>query len=111
MQIRLTSVFGIAAAILAAGMLLSIAQAQEKESKKSSKPEVTVTGCLEQGSGEGQFGITGEDGKKYDLSSGRVPLKNHIGHKVIVKGVKRGEQGETAQVRVMSLKMVSKTCQ
>jgi hypothetical protein len=45
------------------------------------------------------------------VTSARVPLKNHVGHKVTINGVKRGEQGDVAYVRVMSLKIVSKTCQ
>jgi hypothetical protein len=112
MRISFNRLFSVVVLVLG---LLAAASAQEaqapEKSKKGSKPTVSVTGCLEQGQGADMFSMTGEDGKKYDLSSGRIPLKNHVGHKVTVKGIQRSESGETAQVRVMSLKMVSKTCQ
>jgi hypothetical protein len=115
MQISFIRMFQVISAVLVVGLALSAAspqeaQAPEKEAKKKN-PSVTVSGCLQQGQGADTFSITGEDGKKYDLSSGRVPLKNHVGHKVTVKGVQRSKQDDTAQVRVMSLKMVSKTCE
>lgn len=109
MQSKFVGVFPILAAILAASMFLTVAQSQANEPKESKN--ITVTGCLEQGAGADQFNITDEGGKKYAVTSARVPLKNHVGHKVTVKGVKRGEQGDFVHVRVMSLEMVSKTCQ
>jgi hypothetical protein len=109
MQSKFAGVFSVLAAVLATSMFLSVVQAQAKEPKQSK--EVTLTGCLERGTGADQFNITDESGKKYAVTSARVPLKNHVGHKVTLNGVRRGEQGDITQVRVMGLKMVSKTCQ
>jgi cell division protein FtsI/penicillin-binding protein 2 len=109
MQSKFVGVFPILAALLAASMFLTVAQSQAKEPKESKN--ITVTGCLEQGAAADQFNITDENGKKYAVTSGRVPLKNHVGHKVSLNGVKRGEEAGTTIVRVMGLKMVGKTCQ
>jgi len=109
MQIKFVGVFSALTAVLATSMFLTVVQAEEKEPKQSK--EITVTGCLEQGTGADQFNITDENGKKYAVTSGRVPLKNHVGHKVTLNGVKRGEDADIMHVRVMGLKMVSKTCQ
>lgn len=109
MQSKFVRVFCVLGGVLAATTLLTAVHAQETKAKESK--DITVTGCLEQGSGATQFNITDESGKKYAVTSARVPLKNHVGHKVTVKGVKRGEAAEIAHVRVMSLEMVSKTCQ
>jgi hypothetical protein len=109
MQSKFVGVFSIQTAVLAASMFLIVIQAQAKEPKQSK--DITVTGCLEQGAGADQFNITGEGGKKYAVTSARVPLKNHVGHKVTINGVKRGEQADIVHVRAMGLKMVSKTCQ
>ena len=109
MQSKFVRVFCVLGGVLAATMLLPAVHAQEKEPKESK--DITVTGCLEQGSGATQFNITDESGKKYAVTSGRVPLKNHVGHKVTLNGVKRGEEADITHVRVMGLKMVSKTCQ
>ena len=109
MKSKFIGAFSVLAAVLAASMFLAMVEAQAKEPKQSKN--ITVTGCLEQGTGADQFSITDESGKKYAVTSARVPLKNHVGQKVTVKGVKRGEQADVAHVRVMSLEMVSKTCQ
>jgi uncharacterized protein YdeI (BOF family) len=109
MKSKFIGAFSVLAAILGASMFLTVAESQAKEPKQSKN--VTVTGCLEQGAGADQFNITDENGKKFAVTSARVPLKNHVGHKVTINGVKRGEQGDFAHVRVMSLKIVSKTCQ
>jgi hypothetical protein len=109
MQSKFVGVISILAVLLAANMFLTLVQAQAKEPKPSK--DITVTGCLEQGTSANQFNITDEGGKKYAVTSARVPLKNHVGHKVILNGVKRGEEAGTTIVRVMGLKMVSKTCQ
>ena len=109
MQSKFGGVFSILTSMVVVGMFLTLVQAQAKEPKQSK--DVTVTGCLEQGTGADQFTITDENGKKYAVTSARVPLKNHVGHKVTVKGLKRGEQADITHVRVMSLEMVSKACQ
>jgi hypothetical protein len=69
-----------------------------------------------------EFSITGEDGKVWGLRSSAVKLDGHLGHKVTVSGLithesKAGEtktktapKEESGDLRVTSLKMVSKTC-
>lgn len=91
--------------------------------QKGSKPanSVTVTGCLQKGDEAGEFAITGENGKNYELVSRSVKLSEHAGHKVSVTGTLIGEEKEENQkkeegegwsgkIRVSSLKMVSETC-
>jgi len=109
MQSKFSRVFSVLATVLATSVFLNVIQAQAKEPKQSK--DITVTGCLEQGTSADQFAITDENGKKYAVTSARVPLKNHLGHKVTINGVKRGEQADIAHIRAMGLKMVSKTCQ
>jgi opacity protein-like surface antigen len=100
--------------------------AQEKRQPKPASPETTVTGCLQKGDEQGEFAITGEDGKSWDLHSTAVKLDEHIGHKVTVAGTitreskaeekKEGEvekasgKQEYGDLRVTSLKMISTTC-
>jgi hypothetical protein len=79
MQSKFSRLFSVLAAVLAANVFLTMIQAQAKEPKPSK--EVTVTGCLEQGTGADQFNITDENGKKYAVSSARVPLKITSGTK------------------------------
>jgi hypothetical protein len=102
------------------------AVAQEKQEQKPASPETTVTGCLQKGDEPGEFAITGEDGKSWDLHSTAVKLNEHISHKVTVTGTitreskaeekKEGEvenasgKREYGDLRVTSLKMVSTTC-
>lgn len=114
MQSRFCTAVSFLAAILAVGLILFVAQAQQTESKPKT---VTVTGCLQNGDEANEYAITGEDGKKYELTSKQVTLKDHVGHKVTVTGTVRREreadeskEGWAGQVRVTNLKMVSETC-
>jgi len=97
--------------------------------KPSTAPK-TVTGCLQKGHEVGEFSITGEDGKAWELSSKTVKLDEHVGHQVTVTGSahreskaqKKAEEKKEGQVenaaakeeygdlRVTDLKMVSETC-
>jgi hypothetical protein len=97
-----------------------------QEQQKPASPETSVTGCLQKGDEPGEVSITGEDGRSWELHSTAVKLDEHIGHKVIVTGTitreSRAEEKKEGQVekaagkeeygdlRVSSLKMVSKTC-
>jgi hypothetical protein len=97
-----------------------------QEPQKPASPETTVTGCLQKGDEPGEVSIMGEDGRNWDLHSTAVKLDQHIGHKVTVTGTmtreskaeekKEGEvenasgKREYGDLRVTSLKMVSKTC-
>jgi len=88
--------------------------------------ETTVTGCLQKGDEPGAVSIIGEDGRNWELHSTSVKFDDHIGHKVTVTGTvtreskaqekKEGQvekaagKEEYADLRISSLKMVSKTC-
>jgi hypothetical protein len=102
--------------------------AQEKQEKKAEKAAhtQTVTGCLQKGDEAGEFSITGEDGKTWELHSTSVKLDQHLGHKVTVTGSttqeskaeekkegqveKASSKQEYADLDVTSLKMVSDSC-
>jgi hypothetical protein len=95
--------------------------------EKSTSGKTTVTGCLQKGDENGEYSITGEDGKMYGLRSKTVKLSEHVGHKVTVTGTLRAESAEkekgeaeehekkeaaeAGDIRVTSLKMVSDKCQ
>ena len=99
---------------------------QEKQARKLATQTKTITGCLQKGYEPDEFSITGEDGKVWGLRSSAVKLDGHLGHKVTVSGLitheaKAGEakkgktesatcNEESGDLRVTSLKMVSKTC-
>jgi len=106
------------------------ATTQEKQDHKPASPIKTVTGCLQKGPEAGEFSITGEDGKTWELNSKSVKLDEHVGHQVAVTGSahheskakekaeekKEGEMEKAAgkeeygNLRVTNLKMVSETC-
>jgi hypothetical protein len=102
------------------------AATQEKQDHKPTSPAKTVTGCLQKGHEAGEFSITGEDGKTWELSSKSVKLDEHVGHQVTVTGSahreskeeekKEGQMEKAAgkeeygDLRVTDLKMVSETC-
>ena len=85
-----------------------------------------VTGCLQKSDQPGEFAITGEDGKTWDLRSTTVKLAAHVGHQVTVTGSpvretkaeekKEGQvenaagKQELGELRVTRLKMVSQSC-
>jgi hypothetical protein len=97
------------------------ASAQEK----SAGGKTIVTGCLQKGDEAGEYSITGEDGKTYELTSKTVKLSQHLGHKVTITGTLRAESAEKGEaathekkeaaeagdIRVTDLKMVSDKCQ
>jgi hypothetical protein len=85
-----------------------------------------VTGCLLKSDQPGQYAITGEDGKTWDLRSTTVKLAAHVGQQVTVTGSpvretkaeekKEGQvenaagKQELGELRVTRLKMVSQSC-
>src|SRR5258705_5416246 len=102
--------------------------AQEKM-QKPANPMQTVTGCLQKGDEPGEFALTGEDGKLWELRSSAVKLEDHVGHKVTITGSAKAEskaeekkekkagevekasnKEEYGDIRVASLKMVSDSC-
>ena len=98
---------------------------QENQEKSASKT-MAVTGCLQKSAQPDQFSITGEDGKSWDLRSTAVKLADHVGHQVTVTGSptreakaeekkegqveNAGQKEELGELRVTSLKMISKSC-
>jgi hypothetical protein len=100
--------------------------AQEKQARKLATQTKTITGCLQKGYEPDEFSVTGGDGKVWGLRSSAVKLDGHLGQKVTVSGLithesKAGEtkkgrpEGapgteESGNLRVASLKMVSKSC-
>ena len=106
------------------------AATQEKQEHKHTSHIKSVTGCLQKGDEAGEFSITGEDGKTWELSSKSVKLDEHVGHQVMVTGSahreskaqekaeekKEGQMQKAAgkeeydDLRVSDLKMVSETC-
>ena len=93
-----------------------------EQARKLATQTKTIIGCLQKGYEPDEFSITGEDGKVWGLRSSAVKLGGHLGHKVTVRGLithesKAGEtkkmaprKEESGDLRVTSLKMVSKTC-
>ena len=114
--------------------LVGLAQEPAKDNQKETTPKAmpiqTVTGCLQKGQVAGEFSITAEDGKLWDLSSKTVKLDEHVGHQVTLTGsahretkaAEKAEEKKEGQVekaagkeeygdlRVTDLKMVSETC-
>jgi hypothetical protein len=97
---------------------------QGQSATTGSEQETSITGCLQRGSGS-SYTITDAAGKKHDIkaSSSSVKLDDHVGHRVTVKtgsesgadragtNSNRGGAGQTAELNVTSLTMVSTSCQ
>jgi len=88
--------------------------ARQEKAKEPKGKTITVTGCLQKGDEENEFAIS-EGGKKYELTSSPIALKDHVGHTIAVTGTMKSEKGEEAegwagQITVTSLKMVSTSC-
>jgi len=102
MRVRFLTVVAGAALVFA---MASTAQAKSK----------TYTGCLAAGDSPKAFKLTNVDGgtDEYELVGGKG-LKDHVGHKVEVKGrlAAAKEKGEAAHkhLRISSMKHVAATC-
>ena len=91
----------------------------------------TNTGCVAQGSSSDKFVLNGTDGSTWDLKSDSVPLSDHLGHTVAVKGTvsnvamhnmkketkdaassagMKKTDDEHGDLEVSSVKMVSQSC-
>lgn len=101
------------------GLLLVLAMPQltaagQKDQTAQKAKSVTVTGCVQAGAQAGDFTLTATDGKTYKLnSSASTPLKDHVGHKVTIKGkmMPAEAQGDSGgEIQVSSLTMVSQSC-
>ena len=60
--------------------------AGKEEHKPASHTKTVMTGCPQKGDESGEFSITGQDGKTWELSSQSVKLDEHVGHQVTVTG-------------------------
>lgn len=99
-------------------------RAEDRDDQQAGKT-ATATGCLSKGDEAGEFYLTADDGKRYELRSDKVTLADHVGHKITVTGTtekeseaeehKEGKHNESAEdeaanLRVTNLKMVSSSC-
>jgi len=96
------------------------------QSGKAPPNAVSLTGCLVKGDEPKEVWLAQRDGRIYGLESSKIELNAHLGHKVIVTGYvlpegkeaageetqKQNKNGkrETADFRVLTLKMISTTC-
>ena len=87
---------------------------------------ISVTGCLVKGDEPKEVWLAKKDGTIYGLESSKIDLNAHLGHRVILRGYvllegkeEAGEEAqkqnktgkrETADFRVLTLKMISTTC-
>ena len=114
-----------AALIFASSLGLRTGLAQTPSGKEPPKA-ISVTGCLVKGDEPKEVWLAEKDGTIYGLVSSKIELNAHLGHKVIVRGYvlsegkeevgdeaqKQNKTGkrETADFRVLTLKMISKSC-
>ena len=105
------------------GVMTGLAQTQ---SGKEPPKAVSVMGCLVEGDEPKEVWLAEKSGRIYGLESSKIELNTHLGHKVIVSGYvlpegkeEAGEEAqkqnktgkrETADFRVLTLKMISTTC-
>ena len=111
--------------LFASGMGLRTGLAQTQSGKEPPKA-VSVTGCLVKGDEPKEVWLAEKDGTIYALESSKIELNAHLGHKVIVTGYvlpegkeepgdetrkqNKASKRETADFRVLTLKMISTTC-
>jgi hypothetical protein len=116
-----------AALVLSSGLSLAVpsVHAQAQSGKKPAKV-VSATGCLMKGDESGEVWLQEKGGTIYGLESSKIKLNAHLGHEVTVTGnvlaegkEEAGEEAkeqnktgkhETADFRVLTLKMISTTC-
>jgi hypothetical protein len=111
--------------VFASSLGLTTGRAQSESGKEPPKM-VSVTGCLVKGDEPKEVWLAQKDGRIYGLESSKIELNAHLGHRVIVTGYlllegkeeageevrKQNKTGkrETADFRVLTLKMISTTC-
>jgi hypothetical protein len=119
------SVKVLATLVFALSLGLAAGLAQTKSDKEPPKAS-SATGCLVRGDEPREVWLAQKDGRIYGLESSKIELNAHLGHKVIVTGyvLPEGQEGsgdethkqnkaskrETADFRVLTLKMISTTC-
>ncbi len=111
--------------IIVSTMVVETGIAKGQPAKEPSK-SVLVTGCLIRGDESGEVWLVRKDGTIYGLEGRKIDLNSHIGQTVEVTGyvlpegreeaaeeaqeASKSAKHETADFRVQSLKMVSKSC-
>jgi hypothetical protein len=111
--------------VFGSGLGLRTGFAQTQSGKGSPKAS-SVTGCLVKGDEPKEVWLAQKDGRIYGLDSSKIDLNAHLGHKVMVTGyvLPEGEEKpgdethkenkaskrETADFRVLTLKMISTSC-
>ena len=116
------TVFAIGLAVVS--IVTATALAEETKAKSGGEPGA-YTGCLAAGDEAGEFKLTHVNGgsDEYELLGGK-DLKDHVGHKVEVKGslvsaeaAEHAEEEETGEseaghqhLRVSSMKHIAATC-
>ena len=120
-----SSVKLLANLVVASSLGLGAGLAQTQSGKEPPKAS-SLTGCLVKGDEPREVWLAQKDGRIYGLESSKIELSEHLGHKVIVTGYvlpegkeepgdetrKENKAGkrETADFRVLTLKMISTTC-
>ncbi len=115
----------LATLVFASSLGLGAGLAQTQSGKELPKA-VSVTGCLVKGDEPNEVWLAEKDGTIYGLESSKIELNAHLGHKVIVTGYvppegkeepgdethkqNKASKRETADFRVLTLKMISTTC-
>jgi hypothetical protein len=111
--------------MLAPNLVLDTGLAQAQSGGGPSKV-VRITGCLVRGDEPGEVWLAQKDGEIYGLESEEIALNAHLGHKVVVTGYvlpeakegvgeaahkeNRNGKRESADFRVRTLKLISKSC-
>jgi hypothetical protein len=122
-KMRSPSMMLVATLVFGSGLGLWTGFAQTQSGKELPKA-ISVTGCLVKGDEPKEVWLAQKDGTIYGLESSKIELNAHLGHKVIVTGyvlpagkeeAGEGKQNktskrETADFRVFTLKMISRTC-
>ena len=115
----------LATLVFASSLGLGAGLAQTQSGKELPKA-VSVTGCLVKGDEPKEVWLAEKDGTIYGLESSKIELNAHLGHKVIVTAYvppegkeepgdethkqNKASKRETADFRVLTLKMISTTC-
>jgi ABC-type sugar transport system substrate-binding protein len=106
-------------AVVAAALVIAFGAVAHAKSAK-------YTGCLAKGDEANEFKLTNVDGgsDEYELVGGGKDMKNHVGHKIEVTGVKmssksaekaeHAEKGESESshkhLRVKAMRHIAETC-
>ena len=115
----------LTATLCVSSIFLSLGFSQTEPGNGAGKT-TSVTGCLVKGDEPKEVWLAEKSGTIYGLESSKIDLNAHLGHKVVVTGYVLPEskveaakeakdqsqtgKSETADFRVLSLKVVSTAC-